>query len=340
MRPKRILIIRIDGIGDLLCVTPTLKAVREQFPEARIDFLANLGPHIVLDGNPDIDRLLIDYRSKVNGSRLQGLCYWPHRFIEWCRRKLIGYGLVVVAHYGMHDRAMAIARSAKCPTILANIEPEHKVSIHDERIRFADFQSGMHEVAGVFEVIRPIVANEQPERMWAFPQLSTLRYPESWNETATPLVIGINLSASVPERFWPIPNFIALTQALASHYPSATFTITGLPADVDHYKNLANALNQPINQLFYFSTPSLQSYIAAISVCSLYLSIEGGGVHLASALAKPQVALFQKNKIARWQPWAVLHHVVTSATDEDAIGQIKTEQVLAATDALLTDLGY
>ena len=337
---RRILIIRIDGIGDLLCVTPTLKAVRQQYPEASIDFLANLGPHIVLDGNPDIDRLLIDYRSKVNGSRLQGLCYLPHRFIEWCRRKLLGYDLVVVAHYGMHDRAMAIARSAKCPTILANIEPEHKTHIHDQRIRFAHFQSGMHEVNGVFEAIRPVVAYEQPGRMWACPQLSTLQYPEGWNETAEPLVIGINLSASVSERFWPITNFIALTQALACQYPSATFAITGLPADVGDYKRLASALNQPINQLFYFSTPSLQSYIAAISVCSLYVSIEGGGVHLASALAKPQVALFQKIKIARWQPWAVPHHVVTSDTDEDAIGQIKTEQVFTATTVLLSDLGY
>lgn len=340
MRPKRILIIRIDGIGDLLCVTPTLKAVRERFPEASIDFLANLGPHIVLDDNPDIDRLLIDYRSKVNGSRLQGLYYWPHRFIEWCRRKLIGYDLVVVAHYGIHNRAMAIARSAKCPIILASIEHEHKAAVQDERIRFTDFRSGMHEVAGVFEVIRPIVANEQPGRMWAFPRLNTLRYPGSWNKTATSLVIGINLSASVPERFWPIPNFITLAQSLASQYPSATFAITGLPADIDNFNKLAGALNQPIDRLFYFSTPSLQSYIAAISVCSLYVSIEGGGVHLASALAKPQVALFQKTKIARWQPWGVPQRVVTSDTAEDTIRQIKTDQVCSATTALLSELGY
>lgn len=340
MRPKRILIIRIDGIGDLLCVTPTLKAVRQQFPEVSIDFLANLGPHIVLDGNPDIDRLLIDYRSKVSGSRLRGLCYLPYRFMAWCKRKFQGYDLVVVAHYGMHDRAMAIAQSTKCPTILANIEPEHKAGVHDPRIRFADFLHGMHEVDGVFEAIRPVIGNDKAGRMWAFPQPNVLEDPDGWHQSVTPLLIGINLSASVSERFWPVANFISLIQALATQYPAATFAITGLAADIDRFNALTKGLGQSIDQLFYFSTPSLKAYIAAISVCTLYVSIEGGGVHLASALAKPQVALFQKTKVARWHPWAVPHRIVSSDTVEDAISQIKVEQVLSATNALLTDLGY
>lgn len=340
MRQKRILIIRIDGIGDLLCVTPTLKAVRQQFPEARIDFLANLGPHIVLDGNPDIDRLLIDYRSKVNGSRIQGLRYLPKRFAAWVARKVVGYDLIVVAHYGIHNRAMAIARSAKCPTILVNIEPEYQASVNDSRIDFASFKPGMHEVEGVFETIRPLIGQAKPDRMWVFPRFDKLHLPAHFEETAIPLVVGINLSASVPERFWPIENFVALSQSLTAKYPNATFAITGFSADIDRYKQLANALDKPINRLFYFSTPTLESYIAAISVCTLYISIEGGGVHLASALAIPQIALFQKAKIGRWQPWAVPNYVVTSETDKDAIGQIKTEQVLTATTKLLTGLGY
>lgn len=338
--PKRILVIRIDGIGDLLCATPTLKTMRTRFPNAKIDFIANLGPHLVLDGNPDLDRLIIDYRTKVNGSRLRGLCYLPRRFVEWGRRKLVGYDLTVVAHYGVHDRAMAIAQSAKCPMILANIEPERKACFQDRRMLFANFQHDMHEVEGVFEVCRSFVDDRQPGRMWAYPQLNALQEPVGWRKSGTSLVIGVNLSASVSERFWPIPNFIALTKSLGSQYPTATFAITGLPADVDRFKALASNSEQPLCRLFYFSTPSLESYIAAINICTLYISIEGGGVHLASALAKPQVALFQKTKIARWRPWAVPYRIVTCATVEDVIGEIKTEQVFSATTSLLTELGY
>lgn len=66
--PERILVIRIDGIGDLLCITPMLHSLRHLFPEACIDVLANLGPHGVLKNNPDIDSLLIDYRTRMSGS--------------------------------------------------------------------------------------------------------------------------------------------------------------------------------------------------------------------------------------------------------------------------------
>lgn len=339
-QPKRILFIRIDGIGDLLCVTPALKSVRKRFPSAQLDFIANLGPHLVLKDNPDLDRLIIDYRSKVKGSRLHGVCYLPHRLMTWCRLKLIGYDLVIVAHYGMHKRAMKLAQSAKCPTILASVEPEYKAGVRDPRINFADFQHGMHEVNGVLESIRPVIGNGKADRMWVFPQPNALQYPEGWHESVTPLVIGINLSASVSERFWQIANFIALTQALATQYPTATFAITGFTADIDRFNTLIKSLDQPIDRLFYFSSPSLKAYIAAISVCTIYVSIEGGGVHLASALAKPQVALFQKTKVARWHPWDVPHRIVSSDTAEDSISQIKVEQVFSGTAALLTNLGY
>ncbi len=340
MRQKRILIIRIDGIGDLLCVTPTLKAVRQTYPEARIDFLANLGPHIVLDGNPDIDQPLIDYRSKVSGSRLKGLRFLPKRFTAWLQRKLLGYDLVIVAHYGMHDRAMAIARSAKSPRILVNIEPEYQTRISDPRIALAHYQPNMHEVEGVFACIRPLISDKPAGRMWVFPQLFRLRYPDAWETQATELVLGINLSASVQERHWPTSHFVTLSQTLAALYPNASIAITGLPDDVKRYQQLTLEAGHATDRLFYFSTPSLEAYIAAISVCSLYIGIEGGGVHLASALAVPQVALFQRPKITRWHPWSVPYAIVTSNTDIDAIHQITTDQVLLATKTLLKDLGY
>lgn len=76
---KKILVIRIDGIGDLLCITPMLNTLRQEFPQASVDVLANLGPHAVLEGNPDLDRLLIDYRTKVAGSHWKRLRYIPVR---------------------------------------------------------------------------------------------------------------------------------------------------------------------------------------------------------------------------------------------------------------------
>ncbi|MBI3715416.1 MAG: hypothetical protein HY255_05435 [Betaproteobacteria bacterium] len=39
--PEGLLVIRRDNIGDLVCTTPLLAALRTHFPQARIEVLAN-----------------------------------------------------------------------------------------------------------------------------------------------------------------------------------------------------------------------------------------------------------------------------------------------------------
>src|SRR3990172_6207808 len=52
---QKILVIRRDNIGDLVCTTPLLRALRAQLPAARIVVLATRYNAAVLAGNPDVD---------------------------------------------------------------------------------------------------------------------------------------------------------------------------------------------------------------------------------------------------------------------------------------------
>lgn len=54
MSQTRILIVRRDNIGDLICTLPLISAIRQLNPKARIDMLVNsyAGAPVVL-GNPD-----------------------------------------------------------------------------------------------------------------------------------------------------------------------------------------------------------------------------------------------------------------------------------------------
>ena len=59
IKPKKILFIRADYIGDVLLTTHTLKAIRERFPDAHISFLVSSKSRDILEGNPHIDTILI-----------------------------------------------------------------------------------------------------------------------------------------------------------------------------------------------------------------------------------------------------------------------------------------
>ena len=74
-RSPRILVIRLRRFGDLLLITPTLRAIRTTYPEARLDVLASAGFHQVLVGNPHLDALLVLEPGGAAWRRMVRRCY-------------------------------------------------------------------------------------------------------------------------------------------------------------------------------------------------------------------------------------------------------------------------
>ena len=60
----KILVIRRDNIGDLVCTTPLFAALRQHYPHARIDALVNSYNGPVLAGNPDLDHVYVYSKYK------------------------------------------------------------------------------------------------------------------------------------------------------------------------------------------------------------------------------------------------------------------------------------
>ena len=58
MPPKKILIIKLRHIGDVLLSTPVLRALRDAFPDAQLTMLVNRGTEGVLAHHPDVNEVL------------------------------------------------------------------------------------------------------------------------------------------------------------------------------------------------------------------------------------------------------------------------------------------
>ena len=61
---KRILICRSDGIGDLVLTLPLFKAARAAFPNATISALVSPASAPLLEGNPDVDSVILDDQGR------------------------------------------------------------------------------------------------------------------------------------------------------------------------------------------------------------------------------------------------------------------------------------
>src|ERR1043165_1572033 len=56
---SRILVVSLRRIGDALLMTPLIRSLRRAWPDAKIDVLAYPGPAGIIEGNPDVDRVIV-----------------------------------------------------------------------------------------------------------------------------------------------------------------------------------------------------------------------------------------------------------------------------------------
>jgi heptosyltransferase III len=56
---SRILVVSLRRIGDALLTTPLIRSLRRAWPDAKIDVLAYASPAGIIEGNPDINRVIV-----------------------------------------------------------------------------------------------------------------------------------------------------------------------------------------------------------------------------------------------------------------------------------------
>ena len=63
--PRNALVVCTQRIGDVLLATPLSRTLKQAWPDMHIDFLVLPGTEGILQGNPDIDRVLA-FRQRCN----------------------------------------------------------------------------------------------------------------------------------------------------------------------------------------------------------------------------------------------------------------------------------
>lgn len=61
---KKILLIRNDNIGDLICTTPAIEALRKKYPNNQIDIVVNSYNIQAIENNPFINHVYCYTKTK------------------------------------------------------------------------------------------------------------------------------------------------------------------------------------------------------------------------------------------------------------------------------------
>lgn len=300
--PKRILVLRLERIGDLLMTLPALADLRAFAPAAEIDL-------VVGSWNGDLARA-IDPVTRV-------MCLDA----SWLSREVEGRGalsLISAArrlrsnHY---DLGINFEPDIRGNLILASSGarwtagyrsggggPLLDVALDfDTTAHTTDNARGL--IAAIFESPVPV---EQPP---------TLVVPSEAHENASRLlidagqpVIGIHVSGGRAIKQWPVERFADVGRRLVEH-SGATIVLSGAAGDRAMVETVKSRL--PAHRVIDVAGHiDLLTLAGLIERMDLLVTGDTGPMHLAVAVGTPVVAVFGPSDPARYGPRGPLDSVV------------------------------
>ena len=343
----KILIIRRDNIGDLVCTAPLIAALRQRFPAAWLGALVNSYNAPVLEGNPDLDEMFVYTKAKHrSGNESLAAILW--RRLRMMRRlRAMAIDDVIVATTSPQPRAVKLARWLKPKRVIGF------GAVAGLDISLPVDTDARHEVEDVFRIAKVygIDGAPPPCRVVA----GTVLPAPALGVPLETLTIGVHISARKPSQRWPAERFARTMQAIAAGGP-IRFLLLWSPGDDDNPLHpgddaKAREVMQGVGagslcipgiplrgQVTVIARPTrtLPDLIAALAECRAVICADGGAMHLAAGLGLPVVCLFGNSGAARWHPWGVPYRLLQKPSLD--VADIAVDEVVAAFNSLRDDI--
>jgi heptosyltransferase-3 len=311
----RVLILRRDNIGDLVCTTPLIDALRAQRPRGWLGALVTTYNAAVLARNPALDEMFVYEKLKHRSGGL--LSHLRTRLAQAARLRAREIDCVLVP--APTPQSLKLARSLKPAQVIAAPTA---------------FPAQMHEVERSFDVGKKLGLGGKPGPLRVYPDpkhVDALRARLG----AGPFV-AVHISARRPAQRWPLDRYVELIGALSARGKVMLLWAPGARGDVRHPGDdeAAREIQDRLKpgSAAAVPTPDLETLIAALSLAERVVCPDGGAMHLAAALGKPVVALFGDSPVERWRPWGVPHRVVRPESRH--LADLPLAPVLAAFEEL------
>ena len=298
--PRSVVVFSTAGIGDTLSDTPAIRALRESFPTCRITAVVHRKRRAVLEGNPNIDRLIPHAKG-------------PIRFLR----------TLLAIRTERPDTAVTLRANDPDIWPLAYLSGSRVIVSRPQMTRFSflvnlpvDVPDWLDRpgVQRTLEVVRALGADTADPRMeYVVPDHASRRVAgilrEQGLESRTLVALQVHHSPRLTFRDWPVAHFISFGRKILDEYP-VHLVITGGPGDAAAAEAVGEALRPGATVVAGRLT--LPEMAALLARCRMLITTDTGVMHLGFAVRVPTLALLHPYNAHRVGPhgYGRLHRVV------------------------------
>ena len=309
---KRILIIKLSSIGDVVHSLPFLEVIHENFPSARIDWLVEEASSSILEGHAALSRIIIS-RRKTWQKNLLRCTRWISLLSEAVQllrdvrelrydlvidlQGLLRSGIMVGLSRGQRKIGMVGAREGGGWFINEQPVPvDYSQHAVDRYLQVAEYLGcNLTPWKGRIPVhdtdkgkIDSLIGNEDPGKR---------------------PVVAINPMARWETKLWQTSGFAALADRLCNEL-SCRIIFTGSRQDRAIVDEISGMMKEtPINLA---GKTSLKELAYLYTLCSVLVTTDTGPMHIAAAMGCPVIAIFGPTDPVRTGPYGPGHQVIQS----------------------------
>ncbi len=325
----KIVLSRLDRVGDLILSTPAISAVRRSWPGAHVTIVCSRHNAVVMQGNPDVDRIVVaspGERPGEIGKRFRGACdlaialapCTPDMQLVGATRAKVRVGYTYVRRY----LARVAARFWLDRIAVSEADPALSDRDASYRVR--------HEVDQVLELVTlgggTTLARDLVLSVGDDDRRAVDRIPEGG--------IAFHLGARWFRDGSTLENTVETIRALRRFgMPIVATYGEDAGAFADHVRAAAVA-DVVVGDLPF------RQWAAIFEKSRLVVTVDTGATHVASAVRRPTVVLFEHRYFnlssQEWSPYRVPCACLRKPPAADPAGLAATRaSIVAAADKLL-----
>lgn len=279
--PRRILLIQIRRLGDVVLTSSLLQDLHRAFPHAETDFLVGHAAEPVLREHPLIHkRIILDRRRPVR---------------MWRMVRARRYDWIVDVQSNPRTAMLSLMSRSR---VRAGWDVRGWGWVYTHRLsRERPPEYVVRERQRILEMLGVPVGEPQP-RLY----LSDVERVQGEADCASLGVtsdrpgVGLVLGSQDQARTWRVPAFADVADALAAEgYAPILFHMPGDDARVEQFLALTRSAA-------VVHVPDLRRFLGMLAACRLLISANTGPAHIADALGVPRVTIFGTTSHVSWSP--------------------------------------
>lgn len=279
--PKKVLVVQMAKLGDMVCTTPMFRAIKDKYPDCHVTVIGNGVNEMILKDNPDVDEYIVfegakSLRNKLRGKNFDFACITSPHLLILC--------ILFISRI----------RSIATPTVLGGYSPLQTLpySIASQLVIRKNHHMRQYAPREYLRLLEPLdIYTDDTKKYLSFSDEAARHAEDFLNENGVgeeDFLVCISPSAGNKIKEWPSERFAKVIDYIYNKY-GYKILIIGSGNDADKVSETLSLLSKDIKVISALSKLNIDELKAVMSRVNLFLSVDTGPIYIAEAFDVPTI---------------------------------------------------